>query len=79
MEKRTAARSRILVWKTPCTEESGGLQLMVRKELDTTDQLSRSIYNVVLISAVQESDSAIRYIYTHSFSYPFLLRFITGY
>ena len=48
------------------------------KELDTTDRLSLLIYNVVLISAVQQSDSAIRYIYTHPFSYPFPLRFITG-
>ena len=36
------------------------------------------IYNVVLISAVQQSDSVI-HIYIHSFLYSFPLWFITGY
>ena len=37
------------------------------------------IYNVVLISTIQQSDSVIHiYIYTYPFSYSFPLWFITG-
>ena len=35
-----ATQSRILAWKIPWTEESGGLQSMWSQELDTTEQLN---------------------------------------
>ena len=36
LEKEMATHSRILAWKIPWTEESGGLQSMGSKESDTT-------------------------------------------
>ena len=39
-----ATHSSILAWRIPCTEESGGLQSMGRKESDTTEQLTLSLY-----------------------------------
>ena len=33
-----ATHSSILAWEIPWTEESGGLQFMGHKELDTTEQ-----------------------------------------
>ena len=39
LEKEMATHSSILAWKTPWTQEPGGLQSMgVAKELDTTEQ-----------------------------------------
>ena len=35
LEKKIATHSRILAWKIPWKEESGGLQPMVLQELDT--------------------------------------------
>ena len=35
-----ATHSRILTWEIPWTEETGGLQLMGHKELDTTQRLN---------------------------------------
>ena len=37
LEKEMAAHSKILAWKLPWTEESGGLQPMGHKESDTTE------------------------------------------
>ena len=39
MEEEMATCSSILAWKTPWTEESGRLQSMGSKELDTTERL----------------------------------------
>ena len=36
LEKEMASHSNILAWKTPCTEEPGGLQSMGSQELDMT-------------------------------------------
>ena len=36
LEEGMAAHSRFLAWRTPRTEEPGGLQSMGRKESDTT-------------------------------------------
>ena len=36
LEEGTATHSSIFAWKTPWTEEPGGLQSMGYKELDTT-------------------------------------------
>ena len=44
LEKEMATHSSILAWRIPCTEESGGLQSMGRKESDTTEQLTLSLY-----------------------------------
>ena len=35
-----ASHSSILVWRTPWTEEPGGLQFMGSQESDTTERLS---------------------------------------
>ena len=39
-----ATHSSILTWKIPWTEESGGLQSMGSQELDTTEQLTLSLF-----------------------------------
>ena len=39
LEKEIAIHSSILAWRIPWMEESGGLQSMSRKELDTTERL----------------------------------------
>ena len=39
LEKEMATHSSILAWRIPWMEESGGLQSMSRKELDTTERL----------------------------------------
>ena len=40
LEKEMATHSSILAWKSPWTEELGGLQSMGCKELDTAEQLN---------------------------------------
>ena len=37
-----ATHSSILAWRIPWMEESGGLQSMSRKELDTTERLTHT-------------------------------------
>ena len=37
LEKGMTTQSSILAWRIPWTEKLGGLQLMGRKELDTTE------------------------------------------
>ena len=39
LEKEMATHSSILAWRTPRTEEHGGLQSEGRKESDTTERL----------------------------------------
>ena len=39
LEKEMATHSSILAWRTPWTEELGGLQSAGRKQSDTTEQL----------------------------------------
>ena len=42
LEKEMAAHSSVLAWRSPWTEEPGGLQSMGREELDTTERLDNS-------------------------------------
>ena len=42
LEKETATHCSILAWRTPWTEEPGGLPPWVHKELDTTERLTLS-------------------------------------
>ena len=42
LEKGTATHSSILAWRSPWTEEPGGIQSMGRKELDTTEGLNEN-------------------------------------
>ena len=58
LEKEMVTHSSILAWKIPWTEESGGLQSMGPKELDTTEHLTIYIYI---------------YIYTHTHTHIHLL------
>ena len=44
LEKGMATYSSIVAWEIPWTEEPGGLQPMGRKELDTTEQLTLSLF-----------------------------------
>ena len=45
LEEGTAIHSSILAWRIPWTEEPGGLQSMDRKELDTTERLTLSLFH----------------------------------
>ena len=49
-----ATHSSILAWEIPRTEEPGGLLTMGRKESDTTEQLTKLIYNIVFISGTAQ-------------------------
>ena len=44
LEKETATHSSILAWKTPWTEEPGGLQSMGSQKLDTAERHSLSLH-----------------------------------
>ena len=44
MEKEMVTHSSILAWKTPWTEEAGGLQSMGSQESDMTEGLSMQEY-----------------------------------
>ena len=44
LEKKIATHSSILAWKTPRTEESGGLQSIGSQRADTTEQLKTCLY-----------------------------------
>ena len=44
LEKKIATHSSILAWKTPRTEESGGLQSIGSQRADTTQQLKTCLY-----------------------------------
>ena len=44
LEKEMALHSSILAWKTPWTEEAGGLQSMGSQESDMTEGLSMQEY-----------------------------------
>ena len=52
LEKGMAAHCSILAWRIPWTEEPGGLQPMGRKELDTTEQLTLSLFFLSHILAI---------------------------
>ena len=44
LEKEMATHSSILAWESPWTEETGGLTAHgVTKELDTTEQLNKTV------------------------------------
>ena len=49
-----ATHSSILAWEIPRTEEPGGLLTMGLKESDTTEQLTKLIYNIVFISGTAQ-------------------------
>ena len=44
LEKKIATHSSILAWKTPRTEESGGLQSIGSQRADTTERLKTCLY-----------------------------------
>ena len=56
LEKEMAIHSRTIAWKIPWTEGLWGC-----KESDTTERLhfSQLIYNVELVSSIQQNDSVI--------------------
>ena len=43
--KEMAAHSSIFAWRTPWIEEPGRIQSMGHKELDTTEQITLSLFN----------------------------------
>ena len=47
LEEGTATHSNILAWRIPCTEEPGGVQFMGRKESDTTERLTLSLFTLL--------------------------------
>ena len=46
LEKGMATHSSILAWRIPWAEEPGGLQSMGPKKLDTTEQLTLSLFHI---------------------------------
>ena len=72
LEEGTATHSRILAWRIPCSEKPGRLQSVgsqrVGHDLVTKPPPPQLIYNVVLISGIQQSDSCI-YIYIFFFRF----------
>ena len=46
LEKKMATHASILAWEIPWTEEPGGLQSTGHKELDSTEQLTLSLWLV---------------------------------
>ena len=44
-----ATHSSILAWRIPWTEETGGLQSIVHKEMATTEQLTLSLHFLISI------------------------------
>ena len=57
------AHTSTLAWRIPWTEKPGGLQSMgsqgVRQDRATEHTHAQLLYNVVLVSAAQQSESAI--------------------
>ena len=45
LEEEMATHSSVLAWKSPWTEEPGGLQSMRREELDTTEPLNNNNFS----------------------------------
>ena len=61
-----ATHSSILAWEIPWLEETGGLQSMQLQRVRHDSVTTQSIYSVVLISAIQQSNSVIHtYILFH--------------
>ena len=71
LEKGMATRSSILAWRIPCTEEFGGYSPCSCKESDMSERLTFThltclVYNIVLVSSVQQIHSVIHsIIYTY--------------
>ena len=62
LEKRMTTHSSILAWRILWTEEPGGLQFMgLQNQIRLKGLGTRAwlLYNIVLVSAVQRSESAI--------------------
>ena len=62
LEKKMATRSSILAWEIPWTEAPGGLQsmgLQSQTQLKWLSMHAQLIYNVVLTSTGQQSDSVM--------------------
>ena len=45
LEEEMASHSSVLAWKSPWTEEPGGLQSIRREELDTTEPLNNNNFS----------------------------------
>ena len=69
LEKEMVTHSSILAWKIPWTEESGGLQSMGPKELDTTEHLTKYIY----IYTHTHTHIYICYMYIYIYIFLFLI------
>ena len=57
LEKEMATLSSILAWRIPWTKETGGLQSMGSKELDTTEQLTFSLSLCFILSPQSNRDT----------------------
>ena len=77
LEKEMVTHSSILAWKIPWTEESGGLQSMGPKELDTTEHLTKYIYIYIYTHTHTHTHTHIHllhiYIYIYIYIYLFLI------
>ena len=59
LQEGMASHSSILVWRTPWTEEPGGLQFMGSQESDTTERLSTAQHYICRYSSVVKSCLAL--------------------
>ena len=46
LEKGMASHSSVLAWRSPCTEDPGGLQSMGGREVRVTERLARTLAHV---------------------------------
>ena len=74
LEKEMATCSSIPAWEIPWTEESGGLQSMGHKQLDTTEQLSTAQREVWYYAVIQKV-SQMKYFLSTAIFYPCILTF----
>ena len=72
LEKEMVTHSSILAWKIPWTEESGGLQSMGPKELDTTEHLTKYIYIYIYIHTHTHTHTHIHLLHVYIYIYIFV-------
>ena len=73
LEKEMVTHSSILAWKFPWTEESGGLQSMGPKELDTTEHLTKYIYIYTHTHTHTHTHIHLLHVYIYIYIFLFLI------
>ena len=73
LEKEMVTHSSILARKIPWTEESGGLQSMGPKELDTTEHLTKYIYIYIYTHTHTHTHIHLLHVYIYIYIFLFLI------